>query len=47
LDGIGIIIEALGPWKAAGLASAQNTRQATTFSLGVRATPSGQTAPRR
>jgi hypothetical protein len=47
LDGIGIIIEALGPWKTAGLASAQNTRQATTFSLGVRATPSGQTAPRR
>ena len=26
LDGIGIIIEALGPWKAAGLGSAQNTR---------------------
>ena len=26
LDGIGIIIEALGPWKTAGLASAQNTR---------------------
>jgi hypothetical protein len=26
LDGIGIIIEAIGPWKTAGLASAQNTR---------------------
>src|SRR5215471_3767375 len=26
LDGIGIIIEALGPWKTAGLASAQNAR---------------------
>jgi hypothetical protein len=26
LDGIGIIIEALGPWKTAGLVSAQNTR---------------------
>ena len=25
LDGIGIIIEALGPWKKAGLATAQNT----------------------
>jgi hypothetical protein len=47
LDGIGIIMEALGPWKTAGLASAQNTRQATTFSLGVRTTPSGQTPPRR
>ena len=26
MDGTGIIIEALGPWKTAGLASAQNTR---------------------
>jgi hypothetical protein len=26
LDGIGIIIDALGPWKTAALASAQNTR---------------------
>ena len=26
LDGIGIIIEALGPWKTAGLASEQNIR---------------------
>src|SRR5215469_14156139 len=26
MDGIGIIIEALGPWKNAGLATAQNTR---------------------
>jgi hypothetical protein len=26
LDGIGIIIEAITPWKTAGLASAQNTR---------------------
>jgi hypothetical protein len=26
LDGIGIIIEAIGPWKTAGPASAQNTR---------------------
>jgi hypothetical protein len=26
LDGIGIIIEAIGPWKTAGLASAQNIR---------------------
>jgi light-regulated signal transduction histidine kinase (bacteriophytochrome) len=25
LDGIGIIIEAIAPWKTAGLASAQNT----------------------
>ena len=26
LDGVGIIIEALAPWKKAGLATAQNTR---------------------
>jgi hypothetical protein len=26
LDGIGIIIEAIAPWKTAGLTSAQNTR---------------------
>jgi hypothetical protein len=26
LDGIGIIIEAIAPWKTAGLSSAQNTR---------------------
>src|SRR6516225_5932858 len=28
LDGIGIIIEAIAPWKSAGLTSAQNTRAA-------------------
>jgi hypothetical protein len=27
LDGIGIILEAIAPWKTAGLAGAQNTRQ--------------------
>ena len=34
LDGIGIIIEALGPWKTAGLAGAQNARTNDTSTNG-------------